>query len=91
VPNIPLPSTLFADCLVIVASSNRSRAENTVQVVSVGLLLNPFSYGIEHVPVDFKTLISQSWVVKNAKDITHHLIDWYSRMFPCIDDSPKTS
>jgi hypothetical protein len=48
----------FARCLVIVSCLNRRRAEDTVQIVSVRLLLNPFPDCVEHVPMEFKALVS---------------------------------
>lgn len=78
----------FSACLVVVSSSNRSRTENAIQVMCIGLLLNPFPDGIEHISMDLEALISQSWVMENAKNIVHYLINRYSRVFPCIDHTP---
>lgn len=92
-------ATLFAGCLVVVAGLDRSRAQDVVQIVAIWLLVNPFTDCIEHVSVDFDTLIAKSWMMEYSENISHHFIDWHSWVLPSIKDSaisnqqltPKTS
>jgi len=86
-----VPNISFTKCLVIASSSNRSRAENVVEIVSVWLLLNPFSDRVKHIPVDFKAFISQSWVMKNPENIIHNLVNRDSRVLPAVDYTSEMS
>jgi len=72
--SVRVSNVLFAEGRVIPSRSDRSRAENIVEIMSIRLLLNPFSNSIEHVPVDFDALVPQSWVMKCTKNVIHHLI-----------------
>jgi hypothetical protein len=87
--SVRVPSISLAERLVIPSSSDGSRTENVVQVVSIRLFLNPFSNGVEHVPVDLEALVSQSWVMEYTEDVIHHFINWDSWVLPGIDNSPK--
>jgi hypothetical protein len=87
---VRVPSISFAKRLMIPSSSDGSRVKNIVQVVSIRLLLNPLSNGVEHVPMDLEALISQSWVVEYTEDVIHHFINRDSWVLPGVDDSPKT-
>ena len=72
--SVRVSNVFLAEGLVIPSCSDRSRAENIVEIMSIRLLLNPFSNSIEHVPVDFDALVPQSWVMKCTKNVIHHLI-----------------
>jgi hypothetical protein len=80
----------FSECLVVLSSSDGSRTENAIQIMGVWLLLDPFSNSIEHISMDFDTLVPQGWVVEYSKDIIHHLINQYSWMLPRIKNTTKT-
>ncbi len=67
-------NVFFTEGLVITSCSNRSRAENIVEIMSIWLLFNPFPNSIEHVPVNFDALVPQSWVMKCTKNVIHHFI-----------------
>jgi hypothetical protein len=77
--SVRVSNVLFAEGRVIPSRSDRSRAENIVEIMS-----------IEHVPVDFDALVPQSWVMKCTKNVIHHLIHWYSWMLPGVDNPPNT-
>ena len=66
---------LFAKCLMVLSSSDRDRTEDAIQIVGIWLLLYPLADSVEHVPMDFKALIPQSWMMECTKDIIHHLIN----------------
>ena len=80
-------TALFAADFVILSSLNKSRAEDAVEIVGVGLLLYPLAYGVEHVPVDFDALVAECGVVECAEDVLHYFFDWDARVLPSVDNS----
>jgi hypothetical protein len=43
--------------------------------MGIGLFLYPLANSVEHVPMDFKALITQSGMMEYTKDVIHHLIN----------------
>ena len=72
---------------VVVASFDRCRAKNAVEISTVWLFVHPLSYGVEHVAMNLKVLVAQSWVMENAEDVIHYFIHRYTRILPCVDDT----
>lgn len=58
-----------------------------IETVTVWLFVNPFLYGVEHVPMNLQALISKSWVVEDSHYVLHNFINRYSRILPCIKNS----
>jgi hypothetical protein len=81
---------LIAVTRMIVASFDGCRTKDMVEVATVWLLVNPFSYGVEHVAMNLEVLIAESWMMKNTKDIIHHLVDRNSWVLPGIENSSGT-
>jgi hypothetical protein len=45
------------------------RGEDIVKVMTVRLLVYPFTDCVEHVSLDFEGFISQGWVVEDSEDV----------------------
>jgi hypothetical protein len=73
--SVRVSNILFAERLMVPSSSDRGRTENAVKIMGIGLFLYPLANSVEHVPMDFKALITQSWVMEYTKDVIHHLIN----------------
>jgi hypothetical protein len=73
---------------MVVAGFYGLRGEDGVEIMSVGLLVDPRTDCGEHVAVDFEMFITESRVVEGAEDIGHYFFDWYTGVFPCIENPP---
>lgn len=72
---------------MVAASLDRSRTENVVELSAVRLFVNPFSHSIEHVAVKLAVFVTNGWVVESAEDISHNLVDGYSWVLPCVQNT----
>lgn len=61
--------TILVTSLVVMSSLNRSRAQDMVDASTVRKFIYPSSHCIEHVAVDFDSLITESWMVECSENI----------------------
>jgi hypothetical protein len=78
---------LFAADFVVFSSFDKGRAQDAVQLVTVGLLVYPLAYGVEYVSVDFDALVPECRVVESAEDVVHYFFDGDARVLPGVDNS----
>lgn len=71
------------------ASFHRLGAQDVVEVMTIGLFVDPSSNRGKHVSMDFDMLIAQGWVVKDAKYVSHDFVDWNSWVLPCIENTTR--
>ena len=61
--------------------------EEAIDLAAVWLLVRPGLDGAEHGAVDLDRLVSESWVVEDAEDVIHHLLNWHPWVLPSIENS----
>ena len=66
-------NTIIASDFMVVASFNRGRAKDVVQIVPIWLLVDPVSDGVEHIALDLYMLLPKGWVVKDPHYVIHNL------------------
>jgi hypothetical protein len=69
---------------VIAAVLDGGGVEEAVDLAAVGLLVRPGLDGAEHGAVDLDRLVPESWVVEDAEDVVHHLLNWHPWVLPSI-------
>jgi len=72
---------------VVSTCSHSGGVEQDVNVVPLGVLVNPLSDSVEHVAVDFDVLISDCRVVKRTEDVIHDFVNGDPWVLPCVDDT----
>lgn len=80
---------LLARLNMVLASTDRFRAQNVVEIVTSRVFVCPLPNSVEHVPLDLDTFIPNSRVVESSKDVIDHLVDGNARVIPCIEDSAR--
>jgi hypothetical protein len=79
--------TISSDSFVVLASFDTLRAENIVQIGATGAVASPLFNRDKHAVLNLNVLITQSRMMKDAKDIPENLINGNSGMLPGIDNA----
>lgn len=73
--------------LVVSACLYGGGAEDVVQAVALGVLVDPFLDGVEHVAVDLEVLVARGGVVEDVEDVVDYLVDGDAGVFPGVEDA----
>jgi hypothetical protein len=78
--------TLIAlPCLdMVLAVLDALGAEKMVQLISAGILADPFTHGVIHLPLDLDSIVSDCRMMEGAKDIVDDFVDGYSGVLPGV-------
>jgi hypothetical protein len=75
--------------LVVSTCLDGGGAEDVVQAVALGVLVDPFLDGVEHVAVDLEVLVACGGVVEDVEDVVDYLVDGDAGVFPGVEDAAR--
>ena len=78
-----------AAAFVVMASFDGGGAEDLADAAAVGILVDPFPDGVEHVTVELEAFVAGGGVVEDAEDIVYNFIHWDAWVFPGVDNTAK--
>lgn len=74
---------------VILANLDRLGGQDAVELVAARVCISPHSNSLEHVAVNFNTLVSQSGMVQGAKNVIYNFVGWYIDIVPSKEDAAE--
>lgn len=78
-----------AAAFVVIAGLDGGGAEDLADAAAVGILVDPFPDGVEHVTVDLDAFVAGSGVMEDAEDIVYNFIHWDACVFPSVDNTAR--
>jgi hypothetical protein len=60
------------------------RRQDVIQLATVWVRVRPHSDGLEHLPLNLNTLVSDRRVMEDSKDVIDNLVNGDTRVLPCI-------
>lgn len=79
----------WVTALVVSAGLDGGGAEDVVEAAALGVLVDPFFYGVEHVAVDLEVLVTRGGVVEDVEDVVDYLVYGDAGVFPGVDDTAE--